>query len=110
MLKISVDKAQMDTSLYIEGRLAGPWVEELEKCWEREEARPGVRSISVMLGAVTFIDDAGKQLLARMFSAGAKLDGNGCHVKAILAGITKSDPQTDATRSGRKKLGKQVTP
>jgi len=93
MLKISAKQELNATSLYVEGRLAGPWVPELERCWQQERARAGLRQISVILGAVTFIDDTGKQLLGRMFRSGTKLDGCGCHVRAILAAITKpGDP------------------
>jgi hypothetical protein len=88
MFKVSVKQESVGTSLYVEGRLAGPWVLEMEKCWQAEQARVGSKIIIVRLGAVTFIDDEGKALLARMFQGGAKLEGHGCLVRAILDGIT----------------------
>jgi hypothetical protein len=89
MLKVSVKEDSSGLALDVEGRLAGPWVAELEQCWKREEARTGGKPCSVRLRAVSFIDDAGKQLLSRMHESGAILEGNGCMVRAIVAGITR---------------------
>ena len=89
VLKVSVNEDSTGVALDVEGRLAGPWVAELEECWKREQARVGGKPCSVRLQAVSFIDDAGKQLLSRMHEAGANLQGNGCMVRAIVAGITR---------------------
>jgi len=88
MLRISVSEMQENVVLDVEGRLAGPWVSELEGSWHGEQARSNGRGILVRLRAVTFIDDAGKELLSRMFEHNVKLEGSGCLVQAILAGIT----------------------
>lgn len=88
MLRISVSEMQENVVLDVEGRLAGPWVSELEDSWRSEQARSNGRGILVRLRAVTFIDDAGKVLLTRMFEHKVKLEGSGCLVQAIIAGIT----------------------
>ena len=90
MLKISVkeDEPQKRHLLEVEGRLAGPWVEELERCWESERRRVSSKAIVVRLSNVSFIDEAGKELLSKIFYAGAKLEGHGCMVRAIIARIT----------------------
>jgi anti-anti-sigma regulatory factor len=90
MLKISVkdEESQKQLLLEIEGRLAGPWVEELERSWQAERQRTASQGILVRLAHVSFIDEAGKELLSRMFQAGAKLEGSGCMVRAIIARIT----------------------
>jgi anti-anti-sigma regulatory factor len=72
----------------LEGRLAGPWVEELERSWEAERQKAPSEKIIIRLANVSFIDDAGKELLSRISRAGAKLEGNGCMVRAIIARIT----------------------
>jgi anti-anti-sigma regulatory factor len=87
MLKISRTEDTTGVALDIEGRLAGPWVAELEQCWHREEMRATGKPLSVRLSAVTFIDDSGKQLLAQMADHGANIQGNGCMIRAIVAGI-----------------------
>jgi len=90
MLKISTkhDEAAKRLLLEVEGRLAGPWVQELERCWEVERSKLPADAILVRLCAVTFIDDEGKELLTRIVHAGAGLEGSGCMVRAIIARIT----------------------
>ena len=87
MLKISVKEDERNVSFNLEGRLAGPWVSELEQCWQRQREEAGEKPLSVRLCAVSFIDDEGKELLSRMVASGASLEGNGCLVRAIIAKI-----------------------
>lgn len=89
MLKISVkdNEAQKRVLLEVEGRLVGPWVGELERCWQGERQRVASGVIIVRLANVSFIDDAGRELLSRISSAGSKLEGEGCMVRAIIARI-----------------------
>jgi anti-anti-sigma regulatory factor len=91
MLKVSIKEDATLISLEVEGRLAGPWVAELEQCWLREDARAhdkqNDKQLSVRLSAVTFIDDSGKQLLARMVDHGTRIQGSGCMIRAIVEGI-----------------------
>ena len=90
MLKISVknEEAGKQLLLEVEGRLAGPWVEELERCWESEMKTAPSGAIVVRLANVSFIDETGTGLLRNMFEAGAKLEGTGCMVRALIARIT----------------------
>jgi outer membrane protein TolC len=87
MLRITIKQEEGTTDFELEGKLAGPWVTELERCW-RTTATPGVSSIRVHLRAVSFIDAAGKELLAKMYRDGAELAAVGCMTKAIVAEIT----------------------
>ena len=82
MLKITIDIDGKRANLELEGRLAGPWVQELRDCWER--ARSADRQINVVLKQVTFIDDAGRQLLAEMHRRGTELTAEGCMTKAVV--------------------------
>ena len=82
MLKITTDIEDKRTILELEGRLAGPWVQELRDCWQR--TRSDDRQIDVVLKQVTFIDGAGRQLLAEMHRQGAALAAEGCMTKAIV--------------------------
>lgn len=110
MLKISVkdEEAQKQLLLEVEGRLAGPWVEELERSWQAERLRERSERIVVRLAHVTFIDDAGKDLLKRMFQAGAKLEGSGCMVRAIIARITGAAfPVHDCDEEGKRVVAAQ---
>jgi hypothetical protein len=99
MLKISVTEVQDNITLDLEGRLAGPWTSELEQCWRDQQTRSDGKTVLVRLRAVTFIDEAGKELLTRMFRENATLEGSGCLVRAILAEITGAQPQHPRTQS-----------
>jgi hypothetical protein len=69
------------------GQLSGPWVDELRSAWRRiRERSPSARPI-VVLKDVTFIDEAGEQLLAEMQSAGAEFVAAGVEQKHLLANL-----------------------
>jgi hypothetical protein len=97
MLKITTQTDATGTVLELEGRLAGPWVHELEGCWRKAAAVEG--TVRVMLCAVTFIDDQGRNLLAEMYQHGAELVAEGCMNKLIVEEITKDK------LAGRRKYG-----
>jgi anti-anti-sigma regulatory factor len=84
MLKITAKTDAETTTFELEGKLAGAWVDELERCLR--ESRPG-HAVTISLEAVTFIDDAGKKLLARLHRAGAKLKAAGCMTICIVEEI-----------------------
>ncbi|SRR5579883_1442775 len=90
MLKISVKHEGTENRplLEVEGRLAGPWVSELERCWEEQQRQTPGSGILVRLANVSFVDDTGTELLRKIFRTGAKLEGNGCMVRALIARIT----------------------
>jgi ABC-type transporter Mla MlaB component len=87
MLKITTRTDPTGTSLELEGKLAGPWVQELEGCWQ--EIARSERSVRVLLGGVTFIDTKGRQLLIEMHRRGAELVAEGCMNKAIIDEIAR---------------------
>ncbi len=68
----------------VEGRLAGPWVAELDQSWSEAAATRGSRTLEVQLADVSFVDDAGKQLLRKLADAGTKLSAAGCLARAIV--------------------------
>jgi hypothetical protein len=85
-----VCKSPSVLAFQLEGRLAGPWVQELETCWEIASACRSGRTVSVDLAGVTFIDDDGKSCLAAMNHEGAKFIGGDCLIKAIVEEICES--------------------
>ncbi|PYU14163.1 MAG: hypothetical protein DMG29_10320, partial [Acidobacteria bacterium] len=87
VLKITIEQEATTTMFKVEGKLAGPWVAELEQCWRAAMNTTGGRSLKVHLRAVSFIDAAGKSLLAEMHRHGAELVAEGCMTKAIVAQI-----------------------
>jgi ABC-type transporter Mla MlaB component len=87
MLRIYVHDEVPVTSLVVEGKLVGPWVEELDKCWESVVAAHPRRSMLVDLAHVTFIDSEGRALLTRMRRKGVKLLSSGVLINSIVADI-----------------------
>ena len=85
MLRITPQMDATDTSFELEGKLAGPWIAELERCWRQAVSLD--RPVRISLKAVTFIDEAGKKLLAEMHQQGAKLVAEGCMTSAIVEEI-----------------------
>lgn len=77
LLRITTRIIAGDLGLFIEGRLAGPCVGELEKCWRRAVAGETPVPSVVDLTDVSFIDAHGKQLLSQMHEHGIKLIANG---------------------------------
>lgn len=89
MLKITTQTDAIGTIFELEGKLAGPWVKELEGCWRK--ASSFNRPVRVLLCAVTFIDDKGRNLLVEMHQRGAELVAEGCMNKAIVEQITRGE-------------------
>lgn len=89
MLKITErqDAESGALSLVLEGRLFGPWVEELNACCRRLSAGHG-RCTKIDLAGVTFIDADGKALLARLWREGAELRASGCLTRCVVEEIT----------------------
>jgi ABC-type transporter Mla MlaB component len=89
MLRITVHDKPQALTFQLEGRLTGPWLRELEVCWEsalNQQRKPILR---VDLTGVTFIDEAGKACLAAMYRQGAELVAADCLTRDIVAEITQ---------------------
>jgi anti-anti-sigma regulatory factor len=87
MLRITIHNDAEVTRLIIEGRLAGEWAKELERCWHQVKARPSSPRILVELRDVRFVDEEGRELLRQMAQAGAELMAVDLVMKAIVEEI-----------------------
>ena len=87
MLRITIhDRAPM-TSFMLEGKLIGPWVEELKQCWQKAVVDGPSSSMLVDLAGVTFIDCEGRALLREMRRQGVRLLSHGVLIDAMVAEI-----------------------
>jgi hypothetical protein len=93
MLRITTRNRPETTCFIIEGRLAGPLIMELDRCWQAAISKEPRTSILVDLTGTTCIDVQGKQLLARMYRNGAKLTGTGLMTKFIIQEIESAKHQ-----------------
>ena len=94
MLRITTQDNPRVLTLRVEGRLIGPWAAELEKCWRDILADQSKPKLRVDLSGVTFIDAAGKEVIAAMHQQGAQLIANDCQTRALVEEITKARSST----------------
>src|SRR3954447_11155544 len=83
MLRVTHSHTSAGGRWHLCGRLAGSWVDELRSCWRNT---PHARSV-LDLTDVTFIDEAGEQLLSEMHSAGVEFVAAGVENKDLLEGL-----------------------
>ena len=95
MLRISREVHNERLVLNVEGSLRGPWVDELERVWEMDFDR--AEQMCVNLADVSYVDDAGKSLLGRMFKHGTELTASGPYMQVVVKEITRG-----AARSGHR--------
>ena len=90
MLKITsqLDPVREDLALVLEGRLAGPWVEEL-RTYCRRVLGTQQRCTMIDLTGVTFADAEGMTLLAQLWQQGVELRASGCLIRCLVEDITK---------------------
>ena len=87
MLRITADLNSDPIVLKVEGKLKGPWVTELEHCWQSTRATcPGHR-LRIELNDITFVEDRGKILLTEMLNSGVELIATRPMMKSILEDI-----------------------
>ena len=89
MLRITTHLDTTRIIFELEGRLAGLWVRELERCWHQLAVTD--QPVRVVLRAVTFIDGDGRKLLAEMHRSGAELTAEGCMTRAIIEEISRGE-------------------
>jgi hypothetical protein len=87
LLKITVQKGSGSSKLKLEGKVAGPWVEELKDVWRSESA---TEAVSVDLLDVSFVDASGKDLLAQMWQGGADFVADSPLMKQVIEEVTGS--------------------
>ena len=89
MLKITRRDEGETAVIQVEGKLAGPWVKELEDYWRSGEVEP-TRPVRVDLTAVSFIDEAGEALLRTMCRERVELKAKGCFTTCLIQTIKQA--------------------
>jgi hypothetical protein len=88
MFRVTIKQADSAETWELEGKLSGDWVKELERCWKERSSPDGV-PLQVLLKTVSYIDAAGRQLLAEMHGRGVEIRGCGCMTRAVVEEITR---------------------
>ena len=77
MLRVTIEKKQEQAAIKLEGKLVGPWVDELERTWSLVSNDCPGNNIGVDIRGLMFIDAGGRKLLKRMCAEGAKFTAKG---------------------------------
>jgi len=96
MLRITVENHSHTATLKLEGKLSGPWVDELERTWYKVTNEAVGDSVLLDLCDVTFVDPEGRKQLAWMYKQGARFKTSGCLGKGIVEEIMR-----DAARAAQ---------
>jgi hypothetical protein len=92
MLRITIHRDGTLCRLKLAGRLGGPWVPETEKAW-RSALCSATKQIEIDMKEVTAVDDDGRELLAAMHQAGARLVAQGVEMTALVEEIAGKQPR-----------------
>ncbi|HYA89699.1 MAG TPA: STAS domain-containing protein [archaeon] len=68
-LKITFQEQPELTILRLDGRVVGPWVQELDRAWRSAAACRGSKRLLIDLCGVTYADSDGRQVLAEIHQA-----------------------------------------
>lgn len=93
MLRITLHTHPDGTTMLLEGRLAGAWVDELTGCWQGLHALHDVPTVRVDLDGVTFVDARGRSVLAAMQQAGAVLVASIVTMRALVDELERAGPE-----------------
>ena len=91
MLRITFQESGNVVRMVLEGRVAGPWVEELDRVWVEAAPRIESKKLSIDLTNVTYADAAGKRVLRSIFSqSGAKLVASSLGLQDLVQEIVQN--------------------
>jgi ABC-type transporter Mla MlaB component len=93
------DPVRQSMSLVLEGRLTGPWIEEL-RTYCRMMSENQQRCTKIDLTGVTFVDADGKLLLTQLWQQGVELQASGCLTRCLVEDIAKSGRPDSAGELG----------
>jgi ABC-type transporter Mla MlaB component len=106
MLRITIHDHPGTLTFQLEGSLEGPWVRELETCWQNVLVRREDPTLRVDLTGMTSLDNAGQACLAALYREGAELVAADCLTKAVVAEITNGPGPADGHSERKAKSGR----
>jgi anti-anti-sigma regulatory factor len=90
MLRISIIPTADSTHIILEGRVAGPWAEELSRTWAEAAPTVGKRTVSIDLRNTTYADASGIRVLQEIYrNAGAELITGSPWTKYLAEEVTR---------------------
>jgi ABC-type transporter Mla MlaB component len=99
VFRVTTITAKGSPVLKLEGKLSGPWVDELQNCWKETVAESTHRkAIKIDMRGVSYVDHRGQNLLQRMEHEGASLEECSDFIRQLL----------DA-KNGHQKAARKIT-
>src|ERR1700694_1436647 len=86
VLRVTSLEMNGSSVLKLEGKVSGPWVDELQHCWSgvaQQKERTAVK-VKVDLRGVSYLDNRGRDLLLHMEREGAALVEGSDFVRQLL--------------------------
>jgi anti-anti-sigma regulatory factor len=87
MLKITLYDGAGELRFRLEGKLSGPWVDELRQCWLTAASTARGRQTILDLSDVDFVDSCGQALLSEMHRESVRLMAATPVIRAVLEEI-----------------------
>jgi hypothetical protein len=67
MLRITIEESESAETIKLEGKIVGPWVEELSRTWHSMVPALGRKQLRLDIRCVSFLDGRGRQLLREIY-------------------------------------------
>jgi len=99
MLRITLVSEAELTVLRLEGKLSGPWVSELKRCWDQLPGKTARQPVAVDLSEVTYVSPEGKALLKSIWRQGANLESDSLLTRFMVSELRGGSNGT-ASRNG----------
>ncbi|MGA9668576.1 MAG: hypothetical protein WBQ94_05165 [Terracidiphilus sp.] len=94
MLRITIQENAEAATIKLEGRIAGPWVTELNRVWVESAPKLACKNLSIDLRDVTYADASGKQTLRGIFAqTGAEIVHSTPWTSFLADQITRTSAQ-----------------
>lgn len=84
MLRITIQPTSDGTTFKLDGKVCGPWVQDLERLWQHARENALHRPVRVDLTSVLLVDRDGKRMLKWMHEDGAELMAEGSFMNSVI--------------------------
>jgi hypothetical protein len=91
VLRISITENATEMRWVLQGRLTGPWVDELKTSWQAASQLLKGRTCKVDIDQLTFIDKRGDRALRAMSREGAQFIANDLHMRSVADELTSGN-------------------
>ena len=89
MIRITETQEGSRPELIVEGTLSDGWTDALETSWVQAQSRLGGARLLIDLSGITYVDEKGCALLARIMQSGAEVRAAGIMNRTVVDDIAK---------------------